>query len=241
MGLGTLINVICVVAGGLLGVAGRSLVTPAMRDGLLRACGISVVMVGISGAMQGLLSISGGSLTSGGGALILISLVVGSAIGEALDLEGRLEDLGEHLRKLVGAGSETSFVEGFVTASLTVSVGAMAIVGAINDGVYGDWSTLALKGMIDLVTVCAMASSLGIGCAFAALPVAVIQGLVTLAAQPLSHVATTEALQALSTVGSILIVCVGINLLRPKTFRPASMLPSVVIAILVAPLTSMLP
>ena len=110
----------------------------------------------------------------------------------------------------------------------------MAIVGSIQDGLRGDWSTLALKGALDCIIVCTMTASLGRGCIFSALPIAVFQGTITLFAGALSPIMTTAALDSLSLVGSMLIFCVGVNLIRPQTFRTANMLPSVVIAVIYA-------
>ena len=122
-------------------------------------------------------------------------------------------------------------MDGFVTATLTVCIGAMAIVGSIQDGLTGDCSSLVLKGSIDAIIVCAMAASLGKGCVFSALSVGVFQGCVTALATLISPIMTEAALANLSFVGSVLIFCVGTNLIWPQTFKPANMLPSVVIAV----------
>ena len=146
----------------------------------------------------------------------------------------RVRYSGNHFWLLFDGDRLISFVDGFVTASLTVCIGAMAIVGSIQDGLLGDWSTLALKGALDCIIVCTMTASLGRGCIFSALPVAVFQGTITLFAGALSPIMTTAALDSLSLVGSMLIFCVGVNLIRPQTFRTANMLPSVVIAVIYA-------
>ena len=125
-------------------------------------------------------------------------------------------------------------MDGFVTASLTVCIGAMAIVGSIQDGLTGDWSMLALKGVMDAIIVCAMTASMGRGCVFAALPVGVFQGLMTALATLLQPIITNAALAYLSLVGSVLIFCVGGNLIWPHTCKPANMLPAVVIAAVAA-------
>ena len=122
----------------------------------------------------------------------------------------------------------------FVTASLTVCIGAMAIVGSIQDGLTGDWSTLALKGALDALIVCVMTASMGRGCIFSALPVGVFQGSITLLARLIQPLMTAEALANLSLVGSILIFCVGVNLIWEKTFKTANMLPAVVFAVVLA-------
>lgn len=234
-GLGTIINVCCIIGGGLVGLLGRRLITQKLQDALLKACGLAVIFLGIGGAMEKMLSVvtadGTSSLSSGGTMMILISLALGSAIGEAIDLDARFEQLGVWLREKTGSNGDSGFVDGFVTASLTVCIGAMAIVGAIQDGLTGDYNTLMLKGAIDAVIICAMAASMGKGAIFAALPVGVWQGLVTVACMPLQPLMTTAALSNLSLVGSILIFAVGVNLIWPKTFKPANMLPAVFIAV----------
>ena len=234
-GLGTIINVCCIVVGGVVGLLGRRLITQKLQDALIQACGLSVLFLGIGGAMEKMLAVATASdgssaLSSGGTMTILISLAVGAVIGEAIDLDARFERFGVWLRAKTGSEGDAGFVNGFVTASLTVCIGAMAIVGAIQDGISGDYATLALKGALDAVIICAMAASMGKGAVFAALPVGVLQGLVTLACIPLQPLMTTAALNNLGLVGSILIFCVGVNLIWPRTFKPANMLPAVFIA-----------
>ncbi len=236
-GLGTLINVIFIVAGGLLGLVASSLVTEKLQDALLRASGACIIFIGIAGTLQHMLvaeSAADGtvSLSTQGTMLLVISMAVGTIIGEAIDIDLRFEQLGVWLRDRTGSSGDSQFVDGFVTASLTVSVGAMAIVGSIQDGLAGEWQTLALKGAIDAVIVCAMSASMGKGCVFSALPVAVFEGAVTLLATLIAPIMTEAALANLSLVGSVLIFCVGVNLVWPKTFKPANMLPSMVIAVI---------
>lgn len=234
-GLGTIINVCCIVAGGLVGLFGKRFISQQLQDALLKACGLSVIFLGLGGALEKMLTVATAAdgtavLSSGGTMMILVSLAAGSAIGEAIDLDARFEALGNWLREKTGSSGDAAFVDGFVTASLTVCIGAMAIVGSIQDGISGDYTTLALKGAIDAVCICAMAASMGKGVIFSALPVGVWQGLVTAASTLLQPVMTQTALDNLGLVGSILIFCVGVNLIWPRTFKPANMLPAVFIA-----------
>ena len=234
-GLGTIINVCCIVAGGLVGLVGKRFISQQLQDALLKACGLSVIFLGLGGALEKMLTVvtaadGTAALSSGGTMMILVSLAAGSAIGEAIDLDARFEALGNWLREKTGSSGDATFVDGFVTASLTVCIGAMAIVGSIQDGISGDYTTLALKGAIDAVCICAMAASMGKGVVFSALPVGVWQGLVTAASTLLQPVMTQAALDNLGLVGSILIFCVGVNLIWPRTFKPANMLPAVFIA-----------
>ena len=234
-GLGTIINVCCIVVGGLVGLVGKRFISRRLQDALLKACGLSVIFLGLGGALEKMLSVATAAdgsvaLSSGGTMMILVSLAAGSAIGEAIDLDARFEALGNWLREKTGSSGDATFVDGFVTASLTVCIGAMAIVGSIQDGISGDYTTLALKGAIDAVCICAMAASMGKGVIFSALPVGVWQGLVTAASTLLQPVMTQAALDNLGLVGSILIFCVGVNLIWPRTLKPANMLPAVFIA-----------
>lgn len=234
-GVGTIINVCCIVAGGLVGLVGKRFISQRLQDALLKACGLSVIFLGLGGALEKMLTVAAAadgsvSLSSGGTMMILVSLAAGSAIGEAIDLDARFEALGNWLREKTGSSGDATFVDGFVTASLTVCIGAMAIVGSIQDGISGDYTTLALKGAIDAVCICAMAASMGKGVVFSALPVGVWQGLVTAASTLLQPMMTRAALDNLGLVGSILIFCVGVNLIWPRTFKPANMLPAVFIA-----------
>ena len=238
-GLGTLINVACIIGGGLVGLVASSFVTKRLQDALMKSCGACVMFVGMAGALEKMLTASAtadGSITLGStGSMVLVgSMAVGAAIGEALDIDGRFEGLGTWLRDRTGSQGDSSFVDGFVTTSLTVCIGAMAIVGSIQDGLTGDWSMLALKGVMDAIIVCAMTASMGRGCVFAALPVGVFQGLMTALATLLQPIITNAALANLSLVGSVLIFCVGVNLIWPHTFKPANMLPAVVIAAVAA-------
>lgn len=218
-----------------MGLVGKRFISQRLQDALLKACGLSVIFLGLGGALEKMLTVAAAAdgsvaLSSGGTMMILVSLAAGSAIGEAIDLDARFEALGNWLREKTGSSGDATFVDGFVTASLTVCIGAMAIVGSIQDGISGDYTTLALKGAIDAVCICAMAASMGKGVVFSALPVGAWQGLVTATSTLLQPVMTRAALDNLGLVGSILIFCVGVNLIWPRTFKPANMLPAVFIA-----------
>ena len=125
-------------------------------------------------------------------------------------------------------------MNGFVTASLTVCIGAMAIMGSIQDGISGDWSTLGAKSILDLVIVMVMTCSMGKGCAFSAIPVLLWEGGLTLLAAVIKPILTDAALGYLSLVGSVLIFCVGVNLVWGKKIRVANLLPAVILAVIAA-------
>lgn len=229
-GLGTIINTAAIVAGGLLGLGFGRFISDRMQDGLCKACGVATLFLGMSGALEGMLTVSGDTVSSGGGMLIIGCLCLGTLLGELLNLEDAIERFGAWLKIKTGNAKDARFVNGFVTASLTVCIGAMAIVGALQDGLLGDYSTLAAKGVLDFIIVMVMTVSMGKGCMFSAIPVAMLQGGITALAGVLRPVMTQAALANLSTVGSILIFCVGVNLVLGKKLRVANMLPAVVFA-----------
>lgn len=230
-GLGTIINVTAIVAAGIVGKLFGKLLVERCQQTLSQACGICVLFLGIAGAMEGMLTVNNNQVTSGGTMLIVASLALGALLGELLNLEDKIEHFGEWLKLKTGNAKEKSFVEGFVTASLTVSIGAMAIVGAIEDGIMGDISILVTKSILDFIIILVMTCSMGKGCAFSAIPVAILQGSVTALARLINPIMTEEALANLSLVGSILIFCVGINLVWGKKVRVANLLPSIVVAV----------
>ncbi|MBQ7587030.1 MAG: DUF554 domain-containing protein [Lachnospiraceae bacterium] len=234
VGIGTVLNSIAIICAGFVGHYTNKLFREEQQDALTKTCGISVMFIAIAGAMQGMLSIDGGVLVSGKSMLVVLCLAVGTIIGEIIGIEKRVEKFGEWLKNKTGNSGDKQFVNAFVTASLTVCIGAMAIVGAIQDGILGDYSTLAVKSVLDFIIIAVMTSSLGKGCAFSAIPVFVFEGIITLLARLLSPIMTDLAIAYLSLIGSILIFCVGLNLLWNKMIRVANMLPAVLIAVLMA-------
>lgn len=234
IGLGTILNVVAILVGGIIGLVFSRAISPRYQETLMQAIGVCVIFVGIGGAVEGMMTVTADRLQSGGTMMIVISYAVGSLVGEWINLEQRIEQFGSWLKVKTGNAKEKRFVDAFVTASLTVCIGAMAIVGSIQDGLSGDYSTLALKAILDMVIICVMSASMGRGCLFSALPVGILQGTVTLLARAIQPIMTDAALTNLSLTGSILIFCVGVNLLWEKKLKVANMLPSIVVAVLCA-------
>ena len=234
IGLGTIINVAAIVAGGLLGMFCGRLLKPRLQDTLNMACGVCVLFIGIAGALEGMLRVEGGRIVSGGSMLVIGCLALGALLGELLNLEDKFERFGEWLKVKSGNAGELRFVDGFVTASLTVCIGAMAIVGSIEDGIFGDYSILATKAVLDLIIILVMTCAMGKGCIFSAIPVGILQGGVTLLSRLIKPLMTDAAMGNLSTVGSILIFCVGLNLVWGKKVRVANLLPAIVVAVIAA-------
>lgn len=147
-----------------------------------------------------------------------------------MNIEEKMEYFGQWLKEKSGNAKDQLFVEGFVTTSLTICIGAMAIVGSIQDGLFGDYSILAAKAVLDFIIVVVMTSTMGKGCIFSAIPVAILQGTITILAQFMEPIMTEAALHNLSLTGSMLIFCVGVNLFWGKMIKVANMLPTIVIA-----------
>ena len=180
IGTGTIINSVSIIAGGLVGQLAGKWLKPEQQESLNKACGVSVLFIAMAGAMEGMLKIDGGKIASGKSMLVVLCLAVGTVIGELLGIERGFEQFGEWLKAKTGNTGDTGFVTAFVTASLTVSIGAMAIMGAIQDGLLNDYTTLAVKSVLDFIIVAVMTSSMGRGCAFSAIPVFLFEGSITL-------------------------------------------------------------
>lgn len=233
-GLGTLINVVAIVIGGFFGALFGRFLKEEHQDTLSKVCGVCTLFLGISGALEGMLTVEGTRVTGSQSLLIIACLAIGALIGELLNIEGAFERFGTWLKEKTGNSKDARFVDGFVTASLTVCIGAMAIVGAIQDGLMGDISILVTKAVLDLIIIMVLTCSLGKGCAFSAIPVAVLQGGVTALSLLIRPLMTDLALSNLSMIGSILIFCVGVNLVWGKKIRVANLLPAIVIAVAAA-------
>ena len=205
-----------------------------MQDTLTRVCGVSTLFIAITGALEQMLTIENGAIVSGGAMLVILCLTIGAVIGELLNLEGAFERFGEWLKRKTGNAKDKRFVDAFVTASLTVCIGAMAIVGSIEDGITGDYSILATKAVLDFIIIMVMSCSMGRGAVFSAIPVAILQGSITALAGLVRPLMTEAALNNLSMVGNVLIFCVGINLVWGKKVRVANLLPAIVIAVIAA-------
>ncbi len=228
-GVGTLIDMSGIIAGGATALVFGRLFSEQMKNMMMTVCGISVFVIGITGIMQGMLTVSGGTVSVNGSIPLLISLVAGAVIGEVLGIERGINRLGMLLQKQVKQDDGGGFTDGFVKASMVVGIGAMAVMGPIMEGLYGDHSMLIAKALFDFVIIMVLTVPYGKGCLFASLPVGLLQGSLTLIACQAKALLTDEALASLTTTGSIMILCLGINLIWEKEIRVANMLPMVII------------
>jgi len=233
-GLGTVINVVLVIIGGIVGKYFGKFLKETNQKALTSICGVSVMFLSVAGAMEGMLKISDGKVVSQNTFFVVICLLLGGILGEIIKIEEGFEKFGELLKIKSHSQDDNRFVEAFVTASFTVCIGAMTIIGAIKDGIYGDYTILATKSVLDLIIIAVMTSSMGKGAVFSVIPIAVIEGGMTALARLIKPIMTDDAIFFISLIGSILIFCVGINLVFGKKIKVANLLPSLIFAMIYA-------
>lgn len=218
--LGTIVNSIAIIAGAFIGILLKKGIKEQYTKTIMDGMGLSVVVIGIMGAikMDNLI-------------LVIASIVAGSIVGEMMDLDKRLENLGNNMEKRFGKG-DSNFSKGFIMASLVYCIGAMAILGALESGLAGNHETLYAKSVLDGISAIIFASTLGIGVAFSAVAVFVYQGAITILASSVKDLLTPIVITEMSAVGGILIMAIGVNILGIKKVKIANMLPAIFIPIL---------
>ena len=231
IGLGTLINIVGIVAGSTVGVLAGSRLAVKTRDLITDVLGL-ITILAAAGAVIPLFSSDFASSLPKGWTLLSIlgSLLIGGLIGSALKLEDRLEMLGENLRRRFGANKEGTFVEGFVSSSLLFVIGPLAILGSISDGMGTGLDQLSLKSILDFFAAIAFAASLGWGVAASAIPVGIYQGVWTLIGLFLGNVLAQYQIDAMTIVGGLLLLSIGLRLLRVKEVAVGNLLPALAIA-----------
>ena len=232
IGLGTIINTLAVVVGGLIGMCLKNGLKKNLQDILMQACGVATIFIGASGTLAKMFVVENGTISTQGTMLLIFSLVLGGLLGEVINIEEKMDILGEKIKKAVRAEKDNLFVEGFVNVSLIICVGAMAIVGSIQDGISGDYSLLATKAILDLVIVIVFASTYGPGAVFSAVPIFVYQGGITLAAAIGGAFLSDVIISDLSFIGNALIFCVGVNIAFGKKFRVGNMLAALLVPVI---------
>ena len=218
--IGTITNAAAVVGGSMVGLLAGRYITLSLRGTLMNALGLAVVVIGLK------MALSAEDLIP-----MVACLLLGGLTGELMRIEDGIAWVGERLKERFAAGSAT-FVQGFVSATVLYLTGAMTIVGSIREGTVGDASVLYLKSLLDAVASIALASTLGIGVAFSALSVLVVQGGLTLVASYLVFLQRPEVLAAVTSTGGMIILGIGINLLELKRIRVGNLVPALIYAIL---------
>lgn len=233
IGIGTLVNTLAVFVGGGMGIIFKKALKSTIQDTMMKAMGIAVIFIGASGALSRLDEIRNTETETTEIVLMVAALALGSFVGELINIQGLTERFGSWLKIKTKSEKDGGFIDAFVSASLTVCVGAMAVIGPIQDALERNPSTLFTKAVLDLVIIMVMASSMGKGTIFGAIPLAVFQGSITLFAKIIEPILTDLAVTNISFIGSMLIFCVGLNLISKKPFiRVANMLPSLIFIVM---------
>lgn len=225
--LGTIVNVLAIIGGCLVGLIVKGKLTEKISSTIMNGLALCVTYIGISGALKGQDTLQ-----------IIICIALGSLIGEIIDIDKKLNDLGDMIEKKINSKRKSnvhdkiSIAEGFVTSSLLFCVGAMAVVGSLESGLKGNHSTLFAKSILDGVSSIIFTSSLGIGVILSSIAVLAYQGGITLLAGGLSTILTEIIINNMSAVGSLLIVGLGLNMLGVSKIKVANLLPAIFIPII---------
>lgn len=218
--IGTIVNSVAIIFGGTLGVIFKKGIPESYKVTIIQGLGLSVFIIGLSGA------------TGGQDILLMISsVVIGTIIGETINIEKGLEKIGLLIERKVGA-KEGGIAKGFITGSLVYCIGAMAIMGALESGLTGNHEILFAKSLIDGITSVIFASTLGIGVAFSSIAVFIYQGLITITATFIKPFLVQSVITEMSAVGGLLIMAISINIMDIKKIKVGNMLPAVFIPII---------
>ncbi|MDU5106286.1 DUF554 domain-containing protein [Clostridium sp.] len=222
--LGTIVNSLVIVIGSVIGLFLKENVNEKVSNTIMNGLALCVIYIGISGTLKGNNTI-----------VMIISVAVGAFIGEIIDIDNKLENLGKIIEKSFNKNNgNISIAQGFVTATLLFCIGAMAIVGSLESGLNNNHSTLYAKSILDGISSIIFASTLGIGVALSAIVVFIYQGSITLAASFLSTFLSDIAINNMTAVGSLLIIGLGLNMLGVTKIKVSNLLPSIIIAVLLS-------
>lgn len=226
--LGTIVNALAVIGGCIIGLIVKGRLTEKISNTIMSGLALCVLYIGISGALKGEDTL-----------LLIICIAVGALIGEIIDIDKRLNNLGDYIEKKINSkkndkkAEKISISEGFVTSSLLFCVGAMAVVGSLESGLQGNHTTLFAKSVLDGVSSIIFTSSLGIGVMLSSVAILVYQGSITLLAGCLSSVLTDSVISNMSAIGSLLIMGLGTNMLGASKIKVANLLPAIFLPILI--------
>jgi uncharacterized membrane protein YqgA involved in biofilm formation len=218
--LGTIVNALAVAAGGMIGILFKNVIPDKISDALLKASGLAVITVGIK------LSLVGENLT-----LLIMSIIIGTALGELINIEGKLDNLGSFVESKM-KNKQSNITLGFVTCTLIYCVGSMAIVGSIQSGLTGNHEILFSKALLDGIMSISMAVSMGVGVVFSSISILIYQGIITLLAQLMQSLLSDVVVTEMTAIGGTLIMAIGLNFLEIKRIKVGNMLPSIFLPII---------
>lgn len=214
---GVLVNVLTVVAGSILGLVLKKQIPEKLTDAVMTAIGLCTIAIGVMGIIKGQNQL-----------VMIISMVLGVVVGTLIDIDGRLQRLGDKLQKKNKEGEKSTFSQGFVTASLLFCVGAMTIVGSMNAGISGDNQMLYTKSVLDLISSTMLAASLGVGVLVSAVFVLAFQGGLVALSMILGSFLSDFAIAELVCAGSVMITALGLNLIGVTKIKVANLLPALI-------------
>ncbi len=220
--LGTIVNTAAIISGGFIGLLLKGKFSSRIQETVMQGISLAVMLIGLKMAFS--LDKSNGTI------LIIFSLVIGGIIGEIINIEKKLNNIGDWLKKRFG--NDEFFVQGFVQTSLIYCVGAMAIMGAIQDGLNNDPSLLFTKSLLDGTSSIAFATTYGAGVLFSSLPVFIYQGLITILASYAQQILTESMIMGMTATGGLLIFAIGLNIMKVTVLKIGNLLPSLLIAII---------
>ncbi len=225
---GTLVNAVAVIIGGLIGLLVKKGIKESYAESINKALGLSILIIGLNGVISSMFTVENGKIKSTGELMLVIFLVLGTFIGELLRLDDRFTRFCNNIEKKFGSGG---FATGFINSTVLFCVGAMSIVGSINDGLKGDSSILLIKSALDFVNSIILAATLGYGVIFTFIPILLYQGGISLLAGALSGILQGELLEQICMVGYAIIMAIGLNFLLQKKFKTLNMVPALLLPI----------
>lgn len=225
---GTLVNAAAVIIGGLIGLVLKKGIKEAYTDGINKVLGLSVLIIGLNGVISNMFTVSDGKLSSSGELLLIVFLVVGTLIGEMLKLDDRFS---RFCKGIETKFKSEGFASGFINGTVLFCVGAMSIIGSINDDLTGDSSILLVKSALDFVNAIIFGATLGYGVIFVFIPIIIYQGGISLLAGALSGILQGELLTQICMVGYAIIMAIGLNFILVKKFKTLNMVPALILPV----------
>ncbi|MBQ3044840.1 MAG: DUF554 domain-containing protein [Clostridia bacterium] len=226
--IGTLVNAVAVIVGGLIGLLLKKGIKESYTESINKALGLAILIIGLNGVISNMFTVENGKLKSSGELMLVIFLVLGTFAGELLKLDDRFS---RFCKGIESKFKSDGFAAGFINSTVLFCVGAMSIVGSINDGLTGDSSVLFVKSALDFVNAIIFAATLGYGVIFTFIPILLYQGGISLLAGVLSGVLQGELLEQICMVGYAIIMAIGLNFLLQKKFKTLNMVPALLLPV----------
>lgn len=222
-----LVNALTVLIGSVIGLVFKKIIKKETCDSVLKAMGIVILLIGIIGVIQNMITVTDGKLSSSGTLLLIMAIAIGTFIGEFLKIEDHMNNFALKLEKKINKGK---LADGFITATLIYCVGSMAIIGSM-ESAMGSANTIYLKSALDGITSIALASTMGFGVALSGVSIIIYQGLLTLLFYFLGNFMPADFIVSFSMVGYSMVAAIGFNFLMKDKIKVGNMLPALLVVI----------